>query len=227
MRVRAITSARLRTYKLFSVGPSSEHETIRIEAQINLPKSPGLFPAFWMLPEDGATDQCSGCGSYGNWPLSGEIDVMESYNDMSVALGTIHYGDPWPFNKYRTSVIDMPTDASSAESTGFQTYALEWDATSMKWFMNGEEYGRVTSDQWYTSGVDAITGSTPGPNAPFDRKFHLLMNMAVGGNLPENKYRETTGQNLELSDIQSGLGEDGKQMLVDYVRVCGKTASSS
>ena len=28
-----------------------------------------LWPAFWLLPKDGA---------YGTWPASGEIDIMES-----------------------------------------------------------------------------------------------------------------------------------------------------
>lgn len=178
-----------------------------------------------MLPEEGATADCSGCGSYGQWPLSGEIDLMESYNNMSEVLGTIHFGDSWPYNKYISSATKMPDEGGTEESTGFQLYGFEWSRSSMKWLLNGREYGSLTSNQWYTTGKDK-EGSEPSSDAPFDKNFHLLMNLAVGGNLPEIKYQQATGKSLDLSTIQDALGEDGKQMLVDYVRVCGKFAAS-
>ena len=46
-----------------------------------------------MLPSDSPA-QCSGCGVYGSWPASGEIDIMEAVNDMNTAFGTLHYGGP-------------------------------------------------------------------------------------------------------------------------------------
>lgn len=42
----------------------------------------GYWPAFWLLPADGANMGCSGCGRHGVWAASGEIDVMELANDM-------------------------------------------------------------------------------------------------------------------------------------------------
>ena len=39
-----------------------------LEARIKLPKGKGVWPAFWMLPEE---------WKYGGWPASGEIDIME------------------------------------------------------------------------------------------------------------------------------------------------------
>ena len=42
----------------------------------------GYWPAFWMLPSDGANMGCSGCGRHGVWAASGEIDIMELANDM-------------------------------------------------------------------------------------------------------------------------------------------------
>ena len=53
----------------------------------------GIWPAFWMLPSDSPT-YCSGCGAYGSWPASGEIDIMEAVNDMTTVFGTLHYGGP-------------------------------------------------------------------------------------------------------------------------------------
>lgn len=35
-----------------------------------------------MLPEDGSYASCSGCGRYGGWANSGEVDIMEIANTM-------------------------------------------------------------------------------------------------------------------------------------------------
>lgn len=51
----------------------------------------GIWPAFWMLPSD-SPEYCSGCGAYGSWPASGEIDIMEAVNEMNTVYGTLHYG---------------------------------------------------------------------------------------------------------------------------------------
>ena len=44
-----------------------------------------------MLPSDGP-EFCSGCGSYGSWPASGEIAIMDAINDMNTTFGSVHYG---------------------------------------------------------------------------------------------------------------------------------------
>lgn len=49
---------------------------VRIEARIKVPRGLGIWPAFWLLPADGANMGCSGCGRHGVWAASGEIDVM-------------------------------------------------------------------------------------------------------------------------------------------------------
>lgn len=41
----------------------------RVEVRARLPRGDWLWPAIWMLPTD---------NEYGPWPVSGEIDIMES-----------------------------------------------------------------------------------------------------------------------------------------------------
>ncbi|PSC67185.1 vacuolar sorting-associated 8-like protein isoform X1 [Micractinium conductrix] len=77
------TSSRLRTAGRFSVAPSAAHPLIRIQARIKMSPGDGMWPAFWMLPQDWA---------YGDWPASGEIDVLEAKNAMDYCLGSAHYG---------------------------------------------------------------------------------------------------------------------------------------
>lgn len=43
----------------------------------------GLWPAFWMMPQDNA---------YGKWAASGEIDVFESRNNFTEAVNNLAYG---------------------------------------------------------------------------------------------------------------------------------------
>lgn len=61
--INPITSARLRTVHSFSFKYG------RVQIRAKLPKGDWIWPAIWMLPKDNA---------YGQWPASGEIDIMES-----------------------------------------------------------------------------------------------------------------------------------------------------
>jgi beta-glucanase (GH16 family) len=77
------TSARIRTCGKFAVRPTAATPTVRIESRIRVPQGLGLWSAFWALPEDpNHYDTCSGCGTYGGWPASGELDIMEAANRM-------------------------------------------------------------------------------------------------------------------------------------------------
>lgn len=80
IRGQPFTSARVRTAGKFAVVPTAT-STIRIEARIKVPQGLGLWPAFWLLPEEGSSASCSGCGRHGTWAASGEIDVMEVANN--------------------------------------------------------------------------------------------------------------------------------------------------
>ena len=54
----------------------------RYEASIKLPSAGGIWPAFWMLPENGS------------WPFTGEIDIMESQHKNPESIGgTVHYNN--------------------------------------------------------------------------------------------------------------------------------------
>ena len=91
--INPITSARLRTVNGFS----TKYGKIEITAQ--LPKGDWLWPAIWMLPK---------YNEFGNWPASGEIDIVESRgNDPSCSAGsdkfgsTLHWGPSWDRDPYQ------------------------------------------------------------------------------------------------------------------------------
>ncbi|NNF15907.1 MAG: family 16 glycosylhydrolase [Gammaproteobacteria bacterium] len=156
----------------------------RFEMRARLPVSQGMWPAFWMLPTDPSI--------YGIWAASGEIDIMESTGDQpDRILGTLHYGGSYPDNTSSGGSYYLPAGSANGE---FHTYAVEWQQGSIRWYIDDVLYSVKTS--WY---------STNGPfPAPFDVDFHLLLNLAVGGNLPGN----ADGSTIFPMDFE-----------IDYVRV--------
>lgn len=153
------TSARINTRDRFALRYG------RIEARIRLPAGKGVWPAFWMLPQNNV---------YGGWAASGEIDIMEAVNlgvdGNNTVHGTIHFGGEWPGNTSSGAEYLAPMDAAA----NFHEYAIEWDPTEIRWYVDDVLYSMKNS--WSTTGV-----AFP---APFDQHFYLLLNVAVGGNWP-------------------------------------------
>ena len=177
---RDYTSARLRTkYK-------GDWKYGRFEISAKLPIGQGLWPAIWMLPTDWI---------YGGWAASGEIDIMELLGQDPVRVyGTLHYGGEWP-NNTQSGNSYVLTNGSFTST--FHVFTLEWEENKFRWYVDGILY--QTQSSWYSA-----NGDYP---APFDQRFHLLLNVAVGGNWPGNPDNTTT---LPQS------------MIVDYVRVYKK-----
>lgn len=170
-RTLPYTSARLRTKD------KGDWTYGRFEVRAKLPHGQGLWPAVWMLPTDAV---------YGGWAASGEIDIVESVNlpesgEMPIH-GTLHYGREWPGQA--SSGTSYSADWLNPVDQ-FHTYALEWGRREMRWFVDDVHYATQRSSGWYAQvmGVDGFFENVPG-DAPFDQRFHLLLNLAVGGNWP-------------------------------------------
>ena len=176
----AYTSSRINTSGKYSTTYG------RIEARISLPIEQGLWPAFWMMPEKSV---------YGGWAASGEIDIMEAKGRFpNQYSGALHFGGAWPSNTHISSGDYTFKGGKTIED--FHVYAVEWKEGEFTWYCDDQLVHKRTSG-WYT-------GTQPFP-APFDEDFHILLNMAVGGNFD--------GGVVPSGDWQSG------EMKVDYVRV--------
>jgi beta-glucanase (GH16 family) len=153
----------------------------RIEVRAKLPKGLGVWPAIWMLPSE---------WHYGGWPESGEIDIMENVGYMPdsvlCAVHTLRYNGMKGSQK--TGALH-----SNTLSSDFHEYRLEWDADKMDFFFDGQRYQRFQNNH---EGFESW---------PFDQKFHLLLNIAIGGNWGGKMGVDTAVW--------------PQQMLVDYVRV--------
>lgn len=152
----------------------------RIEVRAKLPSGLGTWPAIWML---GSTPKLK-------WPDDGEIDIMEHVGyDHGVIHASTHSKKYYhSIGTQRTAQIRIPSCSDS-----FHVYTLEWTPERITMLVDDQAY--FTSDNDHT-GNDAW---------PFNKPFHLLLNLAVGGSWGGAK----------------GVDENiyPKRMLVDYVRV--------
>lgn len=154
---RSFTSARLRTLN------KGDWRYGRFEIRARLPRGQGLWPAIWMLPTDSV---------YGGWAASGEIDIMELVgNEPARVHGTLHYGGEPPDNVYTGTWYDLP---SGTFADDFHVFSLEWEDGEIRWYVDDHLY--QTQTEWFSSG-----GAYP---APFNQRFHLILNLAVGGDWP-------------------------------------------
>ncbi|CAH1059386.1 carbohydrate binding domain-containing protein [Paenibacillus pseudetheri] len=177
------TSSRLKTKGLFS------KKYGKFEIRAKAPTGKGYWPAIWMLPKN---------YEYGNWASSGEIDIMEGWGSRpNTVAGTIHYGGEWPNNVYSGKEYVFPKGNSIEQ---YHTYSIEWEPGEIRWYVDGNLF--LTKNDWYS-----ISNGQPANNAypaPFNQEFHLLLNLAVGGNFDGDPTPETVFP---------------KSMQVDYVRV--------
>ena len=131
----------------------------KITVRAKLPKGVGTWPAIWMLPS---------LKRKMDWPSDGEIDIMEhvGYHEGWI-LGTIHtekYNHLLGTQKSDSIYVADATDA-------FHDYTLEWDKDRLKWFVDGKLFETISRNR------------EAKPGWPFDEPFHLILNLAIGGNL--------------------------------------------
>lgn len=130
----------------------------RIEAKAKIPRGVGTWSAIWMLPTD---------WKYGGWPASGEIDIMENVGFMPDSIiGTVHT------QAYNGMMGTQKTKGHSVPDCDekFHVYAIEWRPDKIDYYIDDTLYYTVLNEhktfaEW-----------------PFDQRFHLILNIAVGGN---------------------------------------------
>lgn len=172
---REYTSGKVRTKQL------AQWTYGRFEARIKLPQGQSTWPAFWMLPAD---------NHYGKWPLSGEIDIMEAVNlgaacedcensqSENRSSAALHFGRPWPDNQFHAQKHILPNGPEA-----YHIFAVEWSENQIDWFVDDQKIFTLTKDDWFTQAVDKSDNAL----APFDKPFYVMLNLAVGGRLPDSR----------------------------------------
>ena len=172
---RPYTSARIKTTGRFSFRYG------HAIARINVPRGRGLWPAFWALGDN--------VRSVG-WPLCGEIDIMETLGSQPrVVHAVVHAGESGGGHWLAGAPLRRPNPVAGT----FHDYAAVWGPSGISMSIDGITYMTIAS---------ADLGPQDFWN--FTHQFHLLLNLAVGGNWPGAPNQRT---------------QFPAYMLVDYVRV--------
>jgi len=154
----------------------------RIDVKARMPFGQGIWPAIWMLPTE---------NKHGSWPFSGEIDILEVIgHEMDVVHSACHYGENCEHH-HKSTDYHVPFDLSD----DYHVYSLVKEKDNLWWYFDGTPIHHVSknllSPHFY----------------PFNEKFYLILNIAVGGSWPG--YPDSTTifpQTME----------------VDYVRIFSK-----
>ena len=207
----------------------------RFEMRAKMPSGQGSWPAFWML----STDEV-----YGDWPRSGEVDIIETVNLKELGpdgeeersiVGTLYYGsgETNDNNQFDSSGKTFDLLDGSNPADDFHTYAVEWQAGEIRWYVDGYLYSTQQMSKlrtnsrgevlglihrgWYAEFFDQVTGQIKDDwsTAPFDQDFHLILNLAVGGAFPANTNNAANFTN----GIDPAAFADGQSFEIDYVRV--------
>ncbi len=150
----------------------------KLEARIKVPNDMGLWPAFWLLGQNEPK----------GWPYCGEIDILETWNSTNFAQGTIHWENEVSKPKrdsYLTGSVTL------ADKTQWHVYGLTWTPKTISFSVDDKIYKTIDIT---AANKSELRGD----------EYYILLNCAVGGNLPY------VGPNEDFTSAQ---------MLVDYVRV--------
>jgi len=174
-----IQSASIRTVNSFSF------KFGRMEIRAKLPRGDWIWPAMWLLPK---------YNSYGTWPASGEIDVMESRGNENYPAGgvnqfgsTLHWGPFWPNDPYYLTHQSY-TLPKGDFADDFHVFGLVWNNTGLYTYLDKDSQAilKVKFDKpFFDKGGWSSNINNPWAGrsnaAPFDQQFYIIFNVAVGG----------------------------------------------
>ncbi|KAI0224036.1 hypothetical protein L0F63_000905, partial [Massospora cicadina] len=225
-----IQSAQLRSFNSFSMRYG------KLEVRAKLPRGDWIWPAVWLLPTDHA---------YGNWPASGEIDLVESRGNTPSYGGegndyiasTLHWGTDYSNNQYKRTTASYKLPYGKSFADDFHTFGFEWTPEQITTYVDGQValHVPITKPFWELGEFNpSLSNPWAGQpkDAPFNQEFNIILNVAVGGtngyfpegvgNKPWSNKSPTAAKDFYDAKDQwypTWPNDEGRAMAVDYIRV--------
>jgi beta-glucanase (GH16 family) len=205
---RSWTSGRIQTISSDRGAPAGGE--MAVTASIRQPNPAvglGYWPAFWMLGP-------------GDWPGTGEIDILEDVNALNKLAGTLHCGNLDQTNSDGTlGPCHEFTGISSGLlpcpgcQTGYHTYTVIVDRTNptaeqIRWYIDGRQFFQVSEDQVNQAAWTAAV----------DHGYSIIFDLAIGGGFPDGVCQCSTPSDQTTS---------GGTMTVRYVSVYDRVAGTT
>jgi beta-glucanase (GH16 family) len=157
-----------------------------LTATITPPRGKGVWPAFWLLPEEPF-----------KWPQDGEVDIFEAWNGSDVNHSCLHWGgySDWrDKSKHRVITTRIPAIEGQHE------YGFAWDQVEGK----GDGGYMI----WYIDGKPVMRATRPRGTRRLEC-WRILLNIAVGGNVcngntPNDGSYDMVVSKLIMSDEPPG-----------------------
>lgn len=165
----------------------------RAAARIRMPAAVGIWPAFWLLGN-------------GEWPQTGEIDIMEYVGEADwtgVALHGKGYSGETP-------LVNKDFFADGTDATGWHEYSVEWSPQEILFKVDDRLTYRATRAMVEHYG-----------RWNFDTPQHVILNFALGGAYPYKTNGIETPYNGMPADTVERIKRGELEMHIDWVRVYG------
>ncbi|TAH05421.1 MAG: glycoside hydrolase family 16 protein [Sphingobacteriales bacterium] len=175
------------------INTKSKHEFTygSFSARIKLPDGAGLWPAWWMLGN-------------GNWPETGEIDIMEYIGEKDWASAAVH-GKGYSGD---AALVDRMYFPKNNDVTQWHIYTVEWKPDTLLFIYDEIPMLRITKPMTHFFGDWA-----------FNNSKYLILNFAVGGVYPfKINGIAKPYYGLAETSLQS-IKKGESKMLVDWVKV--------
>lgn len=128
----------------------------KVSARIRMPAGKGFWPAFWLL-------------GYGDWPDSGETDIMEYVGEKGWTSAAMH----GPGYSGDTPLVQRQSFPAGTDVTQWHVYTVERTPDAVAFSVDDREFYRVTRAQVEKFGAWR-----------FDRPQYIILNFALGGVYP-------------------------------------------
>lgn len=148
-----------------------KYGTMLVRAKI--PTTPGSWPAIWSV------------GNWWEWPLNGEIDMMEFYKEKIHA--NVCWGSDWRWvgtwnsaNKPKNYFIDK----DAAWSDKYHIWRMDWDSKYIRIYLDGELLNETNLALTVNKGDNGA--GEGGYQNPYSNDYagfgqRMMLNLAIGG----------------------------------------------
>ncbi len=145
----------------------------KVEIRAKLPSKAGTWPALWMLGSS-IINQA--------WPKCGEIDMMEQTGtNKKEVLGALHW-----LNAANNQHAEYSLRTNVDNTAEYHVYSMEWNKDFIHLFIDGKQFYEIINKN----------------ELPFNSKFFLIMNVALGGTLGGNIPADFTEDSMEVDYIR-------------------------
>lgn len=180
----------------------------RIEVLASLPEGQATFPAFWTLGADFTLDGSINGEQGDGWPISGEIDIMESIGDKNTVYETLHYNNAngEDSGKYAGNgkTTRITTKGVNIDGDVYHVFGINWSKGKIEWYIDDQIVRTVD----YSDDAYAL--------AALDRPQYIQLNFATGGNWPGDAGKDLAGKQFKIEYAYYAQNQQQEKDAAEY-----------